>query len=720
MPRRGVVGAGTVLMVALAGGPASAAPPAAAEISGPAALTVTAVRPTAQTLLDRKVYAVTGDLRSTSGTAADILNQVPSVEVDPDGVVSLRGDTSVTILVDGKPSAQFSGPTSGLSLLQFPAADIDRIEVMTNPPAQYKAEGSAGVINIITKKTRKAGFSGTANASLGDKRRFVTGLNVNYNTGRLKLSAGVSLRQEARVRLSTSDRAAVDPATGTTVLSHQMIDEHFLRHIPQVKLGAEYTLNDRQSLNLDWSHRELSGNRFFTQDDQSQGVTGPLTSLSSRHSDGHEWSVDNGQSVRFDQKLWRPDETFSLTVQRSATRERERYAYNNIYSIPETLPTQDRLRLSLDIVTTEASADYVLPLSADRSLKLGYDFEDDNNRFDNLGDDVDPVTGRLIENPNVTNHFRYRQQIHTVYGQYETPIGPWTLQSGLRLEQTNVHTLQITGDVAGAYGYFRAYPSLNMDWRLSDQAKLSLGLSRRVTRPDPEALNPFTDYQDIHNLRAGNANLLPQDTWSYELGFNGAAKNLSYGLTGYYRFNRDSVTDVTRVVSADVVLVTKANLPKSKAAGVEFTASGKIIPQLALSVSGNLFHNQIDASALGLGGLRSTTGLNVKASLDYKPTPVDTLQISFSRSDRRLTPQGYIDAINLVNLGFRRQISSKLAALITVSDAFDGQRFRRVVETPTLRDVTTRYQIGRVAYVGVVYSFGAPKKAKPGGFEYDQ
>ncbi len=709
--------------MALAAFAARAAP---APAPGPAPTTVqdvvvTAKRPAETVLLDRKVYTAAADLRGTTGTAADILNQIPSVEVDADGGISLRGDANVTVLIDGKPSAQFSGPARGLSLQQFPAQDIDRIELMTNPPARYKAEGSAGVISIVTRKTHRKGVSGDVNPSVGDRRRFIVGANGGYGIGKLDLSGGVTLRGDPRLRHITDDRVAVDPMTGASVASREVLDERLRRLIPSVKLEADYAFNVRQSVALTLSHRELSGNRYFDQRDSSGPVGRPADSISLRHSDGHEWSVDNARGVRFDQKLWRPGESLSLSVQRSATRERERYAYANSEALPPGADTFDALRLSLDLVTTEVSADYVLPLAGDRELKLGYDLEDDNNAFDNVGELIDPVLGRRTLEPNVTNHFRYRQRIEAGYGEYQARQGAWNIQAGLRVEQTDVHTLQITGGVAGEDHYLRAYPSLTFDRALPGDAKLHFGASRRITRPDPEALNPFTDYQDIHNLRAGNADLRPQDTTSVELGYEGASRALSYELTGYFRFNRDSVTDVTRVVSADVVLSTKANLPKSKSAGVEFSSSGKLLPRLPWRLSGDAFYKQIDAVALiGGGGLRSTLGLNGKASLDYKPTVEDTFQLSFSRSDKRLTPQGYVGAINLVNLGYRRQFSQRLALVATVSDLLDGQRFRRVVDTATLRDTYERQQNGRIVFVGFVYTFGGSSKAKPDAFNYDQ
>lgn len=703
----------------------SAADPVAKAATPVQGVVVTAPRPKVQVLIDRTVYAVSQDLQTTTGTAADVLNQLPAVDVDADGNISLRGDASVTILVDGKPSAQFAGPVRAMSLQQFPAADIDRIEIMTNPPAQYKAEGAAGVINIITKKTRKPGLSGTVDLNVGDKRRFLAGFSVNDNIGKLKLSAGVNFRQDYRDRRITDQRTSVDPVSGATTLSRETFDEHTLRRIPTVKLGADYDINARQSAGVAVSHREQSGNRYFLQNDQSSGDTGPVTSSVDRHSLGHEWSADNSEELHFDQKLWRPDEDLSLALQRTTSHERERYAYTNDLIIPVGSPTRDDLRLSLDLETIEATADYSLPLSGDRSLKLGYDYEGDTNRFDNVGDNIDPVTGLPVNNPNITNHFRFNQQIHAIYGEYQTPIGRWTVQSGIRLEQTNVQTLQITGNTADSYGYFRAYPSLNVEHKLWGPAKLTLSISRRITRPDPEDFNPFVDYQDIYNLRSGNPTLLPRDTWSYELAYNSVYRGQNYGWTAFYQFNRDSETDITKLVGPNVVLVTKDNLPKNKSAGLQLDANGKIVRQLSYSLTANVYYSQIDALALGAttsGGnpLSSFIGVNVKASADWKPTASDALQISFSRSDKRLTPQGYVSAINLMNLGFKHQITPSLSAVITVTDVLNSQRYQRYVATPTLQDSYRRSQAGQIAYVGFVYTFGAPKKGKPTTFDYEQ
>jgi outer membrane receptor for ferrienterochelin and colicin len=713
------VGIGAILAMATplaAHGQDPAAKPAAPAVQE---VVVVAGASPKQTRIDRQVYSVTRNLQASTGTAADILSDIPSVAVDVDGNVSLRGDSNVTILVDGKPSAEFSGAAKGLSLQQFSASDIDRVEVLTTPPSQYKAEGSGGVINIVTKKHTQAGASGSGQLMLGDKRRYVAAFDGAFNQGPWKVSGGIGLRQDAKERLTSYNRSTLDASSGLFDPSRQTIDEQFLRLIPSVKGSVEYAFTAKSSLTASFSHRELTGNRYFDQHDED-GAVGALTSSSNRHSDGHEWAIDASEGLRFDQQLGRPGETLSLGLQRSATGERERYAYTNTFALPAAPVAYDDLHLGLDLVKTEVSADYTLPLGGERQLRLGYDFEDDRNDYNNFGDTIDAATLAATRDPSVTNHFQYRQQVHAGYAQYETPLGPWRLQAGLRIEAAGASFFDITDVVPGARRDFGVYPSLHLDRDVGEMDKLTLGVSRRITRPDPEALNPFSDHQDTHNLRAGNPFLRPQDTWIAEAGYTTSHWGQSLGGTAYVRQDRDAVTDVLQPISQDVVLATKTNLPQSRAGGLEFSLNGKILPQLSYSLSGDAFYAQIDASTLGLAGLRSTTGVNLKASLDARLSPVDTAQMSVTRQDRRLTPQGFIGAINQVNFGYKRQLRPDLAFMVTLTDAFDGQRTRRIIDSPTLHDDYLRHQLGRVALVGFSYTFGGSKKAKAGGFQYDQ
>jgi outer membrane receptor protein involved in Fe transport len=360
-----------------------------------------------------------------------------------------------------------------------------------------------------------------------------------------------------------------------------------------------------------------------------------------------------------------------------------------------------------------------LPLSNARSLKLGYALEQDDYRYGNAGNTIDPANGLPVADPSLTNDFKFWQQISSGYASYQARAGNWSWLGGLRAELARTDLRQLTDQLSFRGSYFRLYPSLHVDRSLSEEATLSFGASRRVSRPDPSNLNPYVDHEYTPNLRSGNATLRPQYTQSFEVGYGYEGRGLAYQLTGYYRRNRDSTTDVTQYLGGGFSLTTKANLPRNDSGGLEFTTSGRLMPKLTYSLSGNLFHSQIDSTALGVPGLASTTGLNAKLKLDYRPTAADSAQLVVTRSDKRLTPQGYVLAINVVNIGYRHQLTPDLTALATVSDVFNGQRTERFERTPAFTGDYLRTVRGRVLYIGVAYSFGTTKKAKPANFEYD-
>jgi outer membrane receptor protein involved in Fe transport len=591
---------------------------------------------------------------------------------------------------------------------------------MTTPPVQFKADGAAGVINIITRKKGREGLAGSLQGSLGSGGRSVVGADASYASGRLNLSGTAGFRHDYRARMLESDvRAPNTPAT-QLLDNTSSLNERVRRQAPSAGVKAEYALDDRQSVSgsVRWSER--GGLRTYTQLNDSSTPAGVLTSSSRRISSGHDPETDYDERLGFLRKLARPGEQVDVSLHRSTSHQREHYDYTNDSFIPAAATFYNNLNLREDHATTEFGVDYELPFSKVRALKLGYAFEQDDFRYGNNGSNVDPVTGIQTVDPNVTNDFKFRQQINAGYASYQATIGSWNWLAGLRAELTHTDAQQLTNNVSNSGSYFRIYPSVHADRSLSDEATLSFGASRRVTRPDPVNLDPYVDHEYTPNLRAGNANLRPQYTQSYEIGYGFEGRGLAYQVTGYYRRNRDSVTDVTEYLGNGFSLTTKANLPKNDSAGLEFTTDGHIVPKLAYSLSGNLFYSQIDATALGGSGLRSTTGVNGKLKLDYRPTPANSLQLIVTRSDKRLTPQGYVSAINIVNLGYRLQMEPDLTAIITLSDVFNGQHFERFESTPTFTGDYLRTVRGRVLYVGLIYSFGSTKKDKPANFEYDQ
>ena len=681
---------------------------------------VTAQRLSVETLIDRKVYSVATDVQATFGTVSDVLSAIPSVDVDPDGNVSLRGDSNVLILIDGKPSTRFSGSAAGDNLQSMAAKDIERIEVLTTPPAQFKADGAAGVINIITRKNRPAGFSGSVQTSLGSGGREVFGADGSYRSGPLTAAATAGFRSDHRDRRIQSDIQGQDPATFQPLDSTSSVAEKIRRQVPSTGLSAQYAVTERQSVSASVHWTERGGLRTYTQLDHSADPSGALIRSTRRLSSGHDPETNYDETLGITQKLARPGEALELSLHRSTSHQHEHYDYINDSFIPPAQTTLNNLSFTEDQTTTEIGADYTLPFAKTRALKLGYAFERDEYRFDNLGNNVDPVTGIQTVDPNITNDFKYRQQLNSAYTSYQTTVGVWNWLVGLRAELADTDAIQLTNNTSNTSRYLRLYPSLHVDRSLSDEATLSFGASRRVRRPDPDNFNPHVDYEYRPNLRSGNPDLKPQYTQSYEVGYGFESPGLTYQLTGYYRRNKDSLTDVSEYLGNGISLTTKANLPTNDSEGLEFTSNGRLARQVGYSISGNLFRSQIDASAFGVAGLQTTTGVNGKLKLDYRPTSIDSAQLIVTRTDKRLTPQGYVSAINVVNLGYRHALQPALTATVTVSDIFNGRRNERIEITPAFRADYVRFVQGRVVYVGVVYSFGSTTNDKQANLEDDQ
>ncbi|MYM21971.1 TonB-dependent receptor [Duganella sp. FT135W] len=653
--------------------------------------------------IDRKVYRADADLQSTTGNASDLLNNIPAVDVDIDGNVSLRGDSSVTILIDGKPSSQMQGAARGGALMGFAAADIEQIEVITSPSAEFKPDGAGGVINIVTKKNRKAGAAGQLLANLGNDSRHNGALSGSYNTGALDLSGSVGNRKDWRQRVSDS---LAGPRGGDLTSSHQVLDETNDRWYS--KGAAKYKPDDTQTLGLTLDYADRHEQRISSQDTATAGLP-----AFQRYGNGGGPRTDAGVALSYDHKLVQPGEALSLYLQRSHSIETNQYDYRTLHADPAL--QRDFNQQVYDV--SKFTGGYVRPNGEGATLKMGYDVEYNHNSFNNWSatGDGEPPT----RNPAADNNFRYRQAVNAIYTTYAMKRGALEMLGGLRVEQTDIRTLQrISGD-ASTQHYRKLYPTLNLLYTLNDNDVLSLGYSKRVKKPDPEDLNPYLNAADPRNLRQGNPALRPQLTDALELGYRHEAGGVSYGLTGYYRRSRDGDTEVLTPLDNGVVLVTKANMPTTQSGGVEFAAAGKLLPGLNYNTSGNLFYNQLTGPALAGGSNRSNAGFNGKGTLDYQLGVRDRVQFGANYRGKRLTPQGYILPFAVFNLGYRRQVDEQWTMVATLSDAFNTQRQRRVYETADFSGTYRRQQMGQVAYVGLSYNFGGVRKAKDAEFNYE-
>ena len=674
--------------------------------------------------IDRKSYGIASDLQTTTGSISDALRNIPSVEVDPQGNVSLRGDSNVTILLDGKPSGQFKGPNAGQALQTLPADSIERVEVITNPSAEFSPEGTAGVINLISKKTRKAGAAGSMRLSLGNQGRKQAGITGSYNSEKLALSGDLNGRYDPQSAGGLDTRQVLD-GHGHVLSTSQTINSGS-GHLDRwgAHASADYDLDaaTRIGADLRFSHTDIDQGP----DAKFQGEDPSGAAVLAFDEPGHfTWGLgDREVQASLRRSFGGSDHTLSVNLSRERLDDVRDQSYDLIPSLPAGPAAFTDLMARNRSDRTELKADYVRPMPANGKLKAGLDVRTDDNRYDNHG-----FTGgsaaSAAPDPTQTNLFLYKQTVAAAYLTYEQPLGDWTVLGGLRLEDVDLHLHQVTtGEVLGTR-YFRAYPSLHLSYRISEAQQFSLSYSRRVQRPNPEDLNPFPIQFGPLSFQAGNPDLQPQTTDSFEAGYQYRAGQTFYLATLYYRRNEHGVTSVVSAEPGGVLLTTQENLSNSRAAGLELVANGHLTKTLSYSVSTNLYWNEIEAEAAGplqildFAGRRSAFEVGGRASLTWQPTPNDTFQANTNLNAKRLTPQGFVEPFAITYLGYRHKFSDALFGVVTIQDPFEGVRFRQTSSTPILHDHSDGHVHIRGVFFGVTRNFGAgPKKPREPGFDF--
>jgi outer membrane receptor protein involved in Fe transport len=695
--------------------PAKAAAKAADAEKTVEEITVTAAAPDAdRTSIDRRSYGVAKDLSSTTGSISDALKNIPSVEVDVQGNVALRGDTNVTILVDGKPSGLFRGQSAAQALQSLPADSVERVEVITNPSAEFSPDGSAGIINLVMKKTRRAGESGSLRYNVGTAGRRNGGVSGAYNSNKLTLSGDAGFRHDPQHSVTVDDRSQADAPGDPTETTHQTTDNRGPLDQWNVRGSVDYdiTAKDRLSAELRANQTDLD----FHNLEHLQGFdpAGDLNEVFDQSGLNKSVRNNDGAQVGWRRTFAYQDEV-SVNVSHERTFERNETEFTAVTSEP---PAPD---LFQDIVShnaltlTDIRADYNRPMPDEARLKTGYDLRIDDNAYDNVG--LRGMSqGDSGPDPTQTNLFLYKQTINAAYATYERPFGAVTLLGGLRLEDVQQDLDQVTSAIVHDTNYFKAYPTLHLGYRVDDDQQLTLSYSQRIQRPNPSDLNPFRVEQDPFNFRMGNPDLKPEETNSFEAGWQYHAGNTYYLATAYYRVSDHDFTDVITELGDGALLDTKENLSASKHAGVELVANGHLTQDLSYNASTNIYYAEIDSGGvvlpgvIGVEGVRSAVEGGGRFSLNWQLTANDSAQFSSQMNARRLTPQGYVDPSFLSFLGFRHKFNDKLSAVLTVQDVFNTFRSEQIIDTALLHDRSISSGRIQAAYLGFAWSFGAPPK----------
>ena len=674
---------------------------------------VTAHREGSYSSIDRKVYDLGKDLQSSAGSASDLLQTIPSVQLDIDGNVSVRGDPNVLVLIDGKPSALMSAANRADALAQMPANSIERIEVLTNPSAKFQPDGTAGIINIVLKRTHADGYSGIFRANVGNDSRSNYGLSGNYRLGKFNLTENLGVRQDFRRRFIDESRSHLDTASDTFISTRQDTVENMRPLTRLAEIGADYNFNDGDTIGATFDYTNRTFHRTSTITNLTLAADGTETGDYDRLRSDPEWQKTTDFGTTYEHNFGEEGHELTAEIKRERHWEQEDNQYTNVYRVPQTPTSFDYTLIKPTETGTDLSADYSRPMSAGAKLEAGYAGEVDKDDMNFFAGYLDPASGSWRVDPTQTNRFIYRDSIEAVYATYERPFGPFAFQAGLRLEEAFIDTNQVTTQVRAKNDYFGVYPTLHLAYDLNETGQLVLNYSHRINRPDGEDLNPFPEYQDPFNLRAGNPRLLPEETHSIEGGFQYRKDDTTFLAAAYFKDTYHAFTTVTRYIDTVTLLTTQENLASNLSGGAELVLAAPLGRSLKVNLSANAYYSEVDASNLGYPGNRSTLALDAKLSADWRPSKVDDFQLNVNYTDRRLTAQGYRLPSEVVNIGYRHAFKARNVSLVlTVSDLFDKLKERTVIDTPVLYDFLTRRRTSRIIYAGFTYSFGSPPKTK--------
>jgi len=573
--------------------------------------------------LDKRIYNVGKDLTVRGGNVADVLGNVPSVSVDLEGNVSLRGNENVRILINGKPSGLvgISGPQG---LQNLPAESIDKVEVITSPSARYGAEGTAGIINVILRKDNLNGLNGNFIVNAGIPDRNSGSVNINYRTNKLNIFSTNSFLNNLNIGRITNDTEFFDFINPST-FGYEEKKMEFGDKTIFSSLGVEFYLKEKTSLSFNSFIRTEKGNdEFNTQLDQFNSNRSLIESTNLK-----EYSNDNDNAYQYSTNF---DTEFKNGSKINAVFQYEKNSENQSSEIENTNPNlnekvaeyRDQKRLLLQ-------GDYIIKVNETTQLELGY-----RGSFLDQKTDFKVYDYNEILRDSLSNILVYNEKINSGYVQYGKSIKDFSFLIGLRVEDSKIIVNQIITNERNNQDYFKFFPTLNISYKFNKSESILIGFNRRISRPRARFLNPFLQRSGIANFFQGNPNLIPSYSNSIDLGFLKKWKKITLNSSVYFQKSVDVFTifpfDTGQRISIrnnkndekSVPIIKKSpiNLSENERIGAEFTLSYSSSKKSRFFLNTNLFNSENIGDFQGVNLDRSnlswSSRLNAKTSLPGK------------------------------------------------------------------------------------------------------
>ncbi|WP_036384540.1 TonB-dependent receptor domain-containing protein [Muricauda sp. MAR_2010_75] len=686
---------------------------------------------TVEVRLDKKIYNIGKDITTSGGNVSDALNNIPSVSVDVEGAISLRGNENVRILINGKPSA-LAGFGSTDVLQQLPADAIEKVEVITSPSARYDAEGTAGILNIVLKKEKTLGINGSVNATVGDPFNARVTTNFNLRTDKFNIfnTLGYFHRESPGNGYSdnTYSQGEYDRIIEDRSISRN--DDGF-----NLNIGMEYFLTEKSSITGSFFYR-ISDENDLTENDNQRFTDAALASRTFRSEDQGE--DDNSYQYSFNYTNNINDDGHKLTAD-------FQYSYDDesIFTVIQennTVPNTDLLALE-NIYESEtqddilAQVDYVLPIG-DAQFEAGYrgTFEKEVNDYQL--DQYNLDTDEFETNTDLTNVFTYHENVNAVYTQYGNKFGKFSFLAGLRLENTEMRggvdseidseaLEEILGedvDLNFDKNYLGLFPTINLIYEFEDNQNISLGYNRRINRPRGWFINPFPSRSSRTNVFQGNPDLDPAFANAFDIGYLKRWTKLTFTSSVYYQRETNSferVQEETGEVTSDGIRIIRSipiNLSTNERIGAEAGMLYNPTKWLRLNGSFNFFQFSSEGSFNGVDYGTDNSSWFARFSSKFSlPAKIDFQANSFYMGPRQ-NAQTKSKSMFSLNLAMSKDLFKENATLsLNVSDVFNSRKRQSFTETEFFTSDSEFQWRVRQINLSFIYRFNQPKERRQRG-----
>jgi outer membrane cobalamin receptor len=665
--------------------------------------------------IDKKVINVSKMPTAASMTAVEVLQNVPSVKVDIEGNVSLRGSTGFTVLIDGKPSILESSD----ALRQIPASSIENIEIITNPSAKYQPDGTAGIINVITKKNKMQGVNGQANINAGRFGTYGGDFLINKRQKSVNFYLGADYNNRVFKAENEGERLSLSNNKLDTMLLNSDGTSKRAFTMWSARTGIEVDIDEKNSATLGFrlGSRDMTNraNNDFTQYTSYNNLTDNYLSKESWNRSGMFYSITGTFLHQFDKK----GHDIRAQVDMSS-RGGEESSQEDLYR--DVLVQSRRNNENGPAKRLELKLDYTHPFSETNKMELGYqgrlEQEDDETAMDTLN----TANGNWINESAYNNKSEGDQNIQALYATYSGMMGKLGYQAGLRGEYT--YRTIVTNNQDFTLDRFDYFPTLHLSYSLPADNQLMASYSRRVERTRGWYLEPFVTWTDAYNVRQGNPGLVPEFIDSYEMGYNKQFEKSFISLEGYYRVTHNKLEQIQRKWENDntgkVMMTQPFNVGSDYSLGVEASVNLKQIKWWEINLMGNMYQYKIEGAFAGTDFSNST--FNWGARWNNTFIPAKNMQITFNGNfnSASATAQGKTEGYYTFDLAYRiDMMQRKLAAVLQVRDIFATAERESTTSGPNFNNYSYSHNLAPMVSMTVTYRFNNynPKRPSRNGGE---